>query len=64
VNFGFSTREKRDRLLGRAADRVEELASLLHTPVNKRRGADAALSKADIKQQIEELCTMQRQLKE
>jgi hypothetical protein len=64
MNFGFLTRERRDRLLGRAADRVEELASLLNTPVNKRRGADAALSKADIKQKIEELCTMQRQLKE
>ena len=62
--LGFSTRERRDRLLGRAADRVKELASLLHTPVSGRRGADATLSKADIKQKIKELCTMQRHLKE
>ena len=58
VNFEFSTRDRRDRLLGRAADRVEELALLLNTPVNKRRGADAALSKTDIKQKIEELCNV------
>jgi hypothetical protein len=55
---------QRDRLSGRAADRIEQLLLMLNNPADGGRGGGAALSKPEIERQIERLYKFQRQLDE